>query len=106
MEDVVVFKARGAEGSFHHASYLAARFVRWDLVAKQASLGEIQVNITGRLLDVHVYWFQQQPLTLILHVGRERWRWRAGLVVGESVPAQVTVVVSGLPEITIEGVSA
>lgn len=101
-----MFKARGAEGSFQHASYLAARFVRWDLVAKQASLGEIRVNITGRLLDVHVYWIQQQPLTLTLNVGRERWRWRASVVVGDSVPAQMTVVVSGLPEITIEGVSA
>lgn len=87
------FEIRGHVAYVRHGYQAAAVFGPWLLVPA----GPSKWTVTGKSEWVHGHWFMQNPLTLMLDVGEDRWQWDG--IKPHVVSGDITVVLTGRPRI-------
>ena len=65
---------RGPAGEVRHGYQVAAHFGAWEITPILVAGPDILL-LRADLKDVDEYWFQQEPLELVVRVGRTAWTW-------------------------------
>lgn len=83
----------GREGAIRRGGVVAATLASWSLLPGDAPGSW---TFTARLSQVDAFHITQAPDTLVLALGRARWRWRGvSFVIADG---QVRSTLDGLPE--------
>lgn len=91
------FAGRGTVGRLLVVYRQAARLHDWTLSATQDELGPVRVRIHARCSAIDRFLIAKRPLTVVLGVGQEEWRWRVERVELDGV--QLSAIASGVPDV-------